>query len=153
MSWVLTIGIILIGLVLVSLEIVALPGGVSGICGGIMVVIGIWQTYVHHGTTVGNITLVASIVVGITLLAVLLKSKTWKRFSLDNESDSKVNEIDNSVITIGAKGKTVSRLAPAGKAIFENEIVEVHSTGEFIEENQDIEVIEIEGYRIVVRKV
>ena len=150
MSWPIIIIIVLVGLALVALEIVALPGGVCGIIGGIMVAVGIWQTYASHGATAGNITLICSIVVGILMLVLLMKSSTWKRFSLKEESDSKVNQID-STIKIGDCGTTLSRLAPAGKAQIGNEIVEVHSDGPFIDENKPIEVIEIQGYKIIVR--
>ena len=153
MSWPIIIIFLLIGLALIALEIVALPGAVSGICGGVIVIIGIWQTYSNYGSTAGNITLISSIVVGIVMLAILLKSGTWKRFSLNDESDSKVNRVDSSTIRVGAQGVTISRLAPAGKAMFGNEIVEVHSEGMFIDEKHPVEVVSIEGYLITVKEL
>lgn len=152
MNWPIIIIILLVGLALVALEIVALPGAICGICGGAMVVVGIWHTYANYGTLAGNITLIASLLTGLLMLVVLMKSGTWKRFSLNEESDSRVNQIDNATIKPGAKGKTISRLAPAGKALFGNEIVEVHSEEGFIDEGVDVEVIETEGYRIIVKK-
>lgn len=152
MNWPIIIIILLVGLALVALEIVALPGAICGICGGAMVVVGIWQTYANYGTLAGNITLIASLLTGLLMLVVLMKSGTWKRFSLNEESDSRVNQIDNATIKPGAKGNTISRLAPAGKALFGNEIVEVHSEEGFIDEGVDVEVIETEGYRIIVKK-
>ncbi|MBP5548766.1 MAG: NfeD family protein [Bacteroidales bacterium] len=153
MSWPLIIIILLVGLALIALEIVALPGAISGICGGILVVIGIWQTYSSHGNTAGNITLIVSVVIGISMLAFLMKSGTWKKFSLNTESDSRVNQVDTKNITVGVQGTTISRLAPAGKARFGNEIVEVHSNGEFIDENKPVEVVGIEGYLIIVKQI
>jgi len=150
MSWIWIIVILLIGLALVALEIVALPGGVSGICGGVMAAIGIWQAYANHGTTAGNIVLLSSLVVVAVMLAILMKSRTWRHFSLNEESDSRVNEVED--ISIGARGKTISRLAPAGKAMFGSEIVEVHSIGDFIDEGVTVEVVEKEGYRITVKR-
>lgn len=144
---------ILVGLALIALEIVALPGGVSGIVGGIIVAVGVWQTYANYGSTAGNITMIASIVIGIAMLAVLMKSGTWKRFSLNEESDGKTNEPEKHNIKVGAQGKSLTRLAPAGNALIGDEIVEVHSEGEFIDEGTEIEVIGIEGYKVTVRKV
>lgn len=145
--------VLLVGLALIALEIVALPGFVSGICGGVFVIVGIWQTYANYGSLAGNITLISSIVIGVVMLAILMKSGTWKHFSLKEESDSKVNQVDDSTIKPGAKGKSISRLAPAGKAMIDGEIVEVHSEGDFIDEGRDIEVTEIEGYRITVKEI
>ena len=147
MSWPIIIIILFVGLALIALEIVALPGGVSGIFGGIMVALGIWQTYANHGATAGNITLITSIVVGIIML---VKSGTWKRFSLKEESDGQVNTVD-SAIHVGSIGTTISRLAPAGKALFGDSIVEVHSDDGFIDENTAVEVTEIQGYQILVK--
>ncbi|MCR4816491.1 MAG: NfeD family protein [Bacteroidales bacterium] len=150
MSWPIIIIILFVGLALIALEIVALPGGVSGILGGIMVALGIWQTYANHGATAGNITLITSIVVGIIMLVILMKSGTWKRFSLKEESDGQVNTVD-SAIHVGSIGTTISRLAPAGKALFGDSIVEVHSDDGFIDENTAVEVTEIQGYQILVK--
>jgi membrane-bound ClpP family serine protease len=152
MNWPIII-VLLVGLALVALEIVALPGAICGICGGAMVIVGIWQSYANYGSLAGNITLIASLLVGLIMLVVLMKSGTWKRFSLNEESNSRVNQIDNTTIKPGAKGKTLSRLAPAGKALFGNEIVEVHSENGFIDEGLDVEVVETEGYRIIVKKL
>ena len=152
MNWPIIIIVLLVGLALVALEIVALPGVFCGICGGVMVGVGIWQTYANYGNLAGNITLVASLLTGLIMLMVLMKSGTWKHFSLNEESDSRVNQIDNSTIKPGAKGKTISRLAPAGKALIGNEIVEVHSEEGYIDEGVDVEVVETEGYKIIVKK-
>lgn len=152
MNWPIIIIVLLVGLALVALEIVALPGVICGIFGGAMVGVGIWQAYANYGNLAGNITLVASLLTGLIMLVVLMKSGTWKRFSLNEESDSRVNQIDNATIKPGAKGKTISRLAPAGKALFGNEIVEVHSEEGYIDEGVDVEVVETEGYKIIVKK-
>lgn len=153
MSWPLIIIVLLIGLALVALEIVALPGGVSGVFGGILVAVGVWQTYSQYGSTAGNIVLIASIVIGISMLAILMKSGTWKRFSLNEESNGKTNVPDKNSITVGAQGKSLSRLAPSGNATFGDIIAEVHSEGDFIDEGTPIEVTEIEGYKITVKKI
>ena len=150
MTWPIIIITILGGLILVALEIVALPGAVCGIVGGALVALAIWQTYSGYGPTAGLITLVASVVVGVILLIILLKSRTWKRFSLNEQSDSRVNQVDSNAIQVGTTGTTLSRLAPAGKARIAGQIVEVHSNGQFIDPGQPVTVTEIDGYHIIV---
>jgi len=76
--------------------------------------------------------------------------KTWKPLMLKTEIDSKVNVLDKK-ITVGMEGKTVSRLAPAGKAIFENITEEVFSQNDFIDENQEVIITKIEGNKIIVK--
>lgn len=153
MSWTIIIIVIIAGLALVALEIVALPGAICGIVGGLTVIVGIWQSYANYGTTAGIITLLCSIAVLVIMMAILIKSGTWKRFSLKESSDGKTNQVDTSSIHVGSQGLCISRLAPAGKAQFGDEITEVHSLGEFIDQNSRIEVVDIEGYRIIVKKI
>ena len=138
---------------LIALELVALPGGVAGILGGVAMIIGLWQSYAQYGTVAGNITLVASMIVVVALLLLLMRNKTWKRIGLKEEVDSKVNTVDEEKIAVGATGTTVSRLAPAGKAVINGQTCEVHTVSEFIDENRPVEVIKIEGYLITVKEI
>lgn len=153
MTWPVIITVILIGLILIVLEIVVLPGILCGVLGAGLVGVGVWQSYVQYGVTAGTITLLCSVVVGVVMIAWLMRSKTWNRLSLKEESDSKVNQVDSSNIVVGCKGRCISRLAPAGKAEINGETVEVHSTGAFIDEGSEIEVVGIDGYRIMVKKI
>lgn len=152
MNITLIIIILVIGLILLTLEIVALPGGVAGICGLLMVIFGVWQTYLGYGSTVGTVTLLICIALCVILLAFFLKTKTWKRFSLNEASESKVNKVDELSIAVGSKGRTVARLAPTGKALIDGQLVEVHSVNKYIDPDRPIEVIAIEGYRIDVKE-
>ena len=153
MNWTLIIITIIIGLILLTLEIVAVPGAIVGICGAGLMAYAIWQTFAMYGAKEGTIVLLATIAACIILLVIFMKTKTWKRFSIKEESDSKVNQINKSNIEIGAQGITIARLAPTGKAIINGEQVEVHSVNKFIEQDKKIEVIAIEGYRIDVKEI
>ncbi|MBO4752542.1 MAG: hypothetical protein J5526_07345 [Bacteroidales bacterium] len=144
--------VLAVGLILLTLEIVALPGGIAGSIGLLMLAFGIWWTYKSYGNTAGSLVLVGCIALTVVFLVFLLKSKTWKKFSLKEESDSKVNQIDRKTIQVGAHGKTVARLAPTGKALIDGVLVEVHAINKFIDPDKPIEVIAVEGYRIDVKE-
>ncbi len=146
----LVIIVLALGLLLLTLEIVALPGGIAGVCGFLLVVFGVWQSYLLWGMTVGTWVLIGSIAICALLLALFMKTKTWKRFSLNEESDSAVNQIEDPAIAIGTRGTTVARLAPTGKALIDGKLVEVHAINKFIDQDRPIEVVAIEGYRIDV---
>ena len=79
----LTIIVIVIGLLLLTLEIVALPGGISGIFGMGLLIFGVWQSFIQLGMTGGTIVLCCCVAICIILLAIFMKSKTWKKFSLN----------------------------------------------------------------------
>ena len=142
--------VLALGLLLLTLEIVALPGGIAGVCGFLLIVFGVWQSYSLWGMTVGTWVLIGSVVVCALLLALFMKTKTWKRFSLNEESDSTVNQIEGPAISVGTRGTTVARLAPTGKALIDGKLVEVHAINKFIDQDRPIEVVAIEGYRIDV---
>ena len=146
----LVIIVLALGLLLLSLEIVALPGGIAGVCGFLLIAFGVWQSFILWGMTVGTWVLIGSVAICALLLALFMKTKTWKRFSLNEESDSAVNQIEDPSITVGTRGTTVARLAPTGKALIDGKLVEVHAINKFIDQDRPIEVVAIEGYRIDV---
>lgn len=153
MSITLIIILLVLGLVLLTLEIVALPGMVAGIFGISMMTFSIWRCYVDYGAQAGHWALLCSIAACVVLLIIFMKSRTWKKFSLDDENKSRVNEIDPLSVQIGSRGYTVARLAPTGKALIDGKLVEVHAVNQFIDPDKAIEVIGIEGYRIDVKEV
>lgn len=143
---------LLLGVILLTLEIIALPGGVAGVFGVLLIGFGVWQTYALFGTRVGTIVLLCAIALCVLLMVLLMKRKTWSRFSLNEEIDSKVNQLE-PVVKVGARGTTISRLAPTGKALFDGQQVEVHAVNKFIDPDHPIEVVAIEGYRIDVVEI
>jgi membrane-bound serine protease (ClpP class) len=149
----LTIIVIVIGLLLLTLEIVALPGGISGIFGMGLLIFGVWQSFIQLGMTGGTIVLCCCVAICIILLAIFMKSKTWKKFSLNEESDSAVNQVSDPSLSVGTRGKTIARLAPTGKALIDGKLMEVHAVNKFIDQDKEIEVVAIEGYRIDVCEV
>lgn len=58
-----------------------------------------------------------------------------------------------SSMAIGEKGLALTMLRPAGKARFDNRVVDVISEGPFISADAELEVVATSGNRIVVRQV
>ncbi len=153
MSWTLIAVLIFVGLLFIILEILVIPGqGVLGIIGLVVMGVGIWQTYYSYGAFYGHIVLASSLVVSILSLIYSLRSRTWKRMTLKSEVDGRVNVIDDQKLKLGDVGKSVSRLAPAGKALINNEFYEVHTYGDFIDPQKEIEVISIDHNKIIVKQ-
>ena len=151
MNWAIIITIILIGIVGLVLEFLVVPGGIVGVVSGLIIAGGIGMAYYQYGTLADNITLIVTVVGILIGIVFLLRSRTWKKLMLNTQIDSKVNEVNEAKIKVGSEGITVSRLAPGGKASFDGEIAEVFSTQEFIDENQEIIVLKIEGNKITVK--
>ena len=154
MNWFWIILLIVTGLFLIVLEIIAIPGvTIAGLFGVALYGFAIYSTYDAYGATAGHITLVSSLFFGIMMFVYFMRSKAWDRFKLKTKIDSKVNTIDESKIKEGSRGITLSRLAPSGKAVFDEVVEEVHAMNELIDPETEIEVVKIEGYKITVKKV
>ena len=153
MAWSVIVVLILIGLLFIILEILVIPGvAIFGILGVIIILIGVWQSYITYGTTAGHIVLASSILLSIVTLVFSLRSKTWKRMMLNSKIEGKTNVIDENKIKAGDTGKTTSRLSPAGKAIINGDYYEVHTQSEFMDPGTEIEIIKIDFNKIYVKQ-
>ena len=152
MSWTIIAVLIIVGFLFLLLEILVLPGtSVAGIIGFVLIAIGVYQAYAVYGNAAGTLTLAGSFVFSILALWWALKSGTWKRASLKSAIGGRVNLVDNTVIKIGDSGKSISRLAPMGKAFINGTYYEVRSNGEMIDQGSEIEVIKVDGNKITVK--
>jgi len=153
MHWLLIATFIVIGLLFLVLEILVIPGvGIAGVIGFILIAVGVWQAYAGHGMVAGHLTLGGTVVLSVLTLVFSIRSKTWKRIALSTSIDSKVNVIDKDKIRPGDIGRTVSRLAPMGKAMINGELYEVSTNGDFIDQQTEIEVVNIEYNKIIVKR-
>lgn len=148
------IALLLLGILLLLLEILFVPGTtIVGVGGVILLAIGIYLAYDFIGVTAGHISLASSIAAIFLALIILLKGETWKRMALDTKVEGKGVEQLEKMVAIGERGKTISRLNPVGKALFGEKILEVSTTGNFVDEDVAIEVIKIDQNRIKVKTV
>jgi membrane-bound ClpP family serine protease len=153
MSIAFIIALIVIGLALIVVEVVVLPGiTVAGIAGMLLIGFGIFFTYRWFGNTAGTYALIGTSVLFIIFLIYALRAKTWDRLSLHSEIDSRVNVVDTNDIKAGDRGMTVSRLAPIGKILIHDKIVEGKSKFGLIDENKEIEIIQVNESTIIVQE-
>lgn len=152
MSLTIIILLILVGLLFLVLEILVIPGtSVAGVLGFIAIGVGIWQSWAVYGTTMGVIVTFSTVVATGASLYFSLKSKTWKKFMLNSVISSSVNLVDTVKLRPGDVGVSISRLAPAGKARINDEIVEVHSVSGFIDQHTEIVIVKIDHQKITVK--
>ena len=138
---------------LIVLELVAIPGTtIAGLSGVGLSIWGIYKVFVEYGSFWGGIVIVFDVLICVVLLIWSLKTKVWKRFAQNEEISSKVNEIKTTV-NVGDKGKTITRLAPMGTALINNERMEVYTSTSFLDPETDIVVEEVSGSKIRVNKI
>jgi len=149
------VALILLGILFMLAEIFLLPGiSIAGIAGAIFLIGGIVYSYLFIGSMAGNITLAATAIAMGASFFLLLKSKSLRKIALETNIESKVDNSDLGKISVGDTGIALSRLNPTGKVMVNDLTVEGKSfNGEFIDDDDEIEVVRIDTYQIqVVRK-
>jgi membrane-bound ClpP family serine protease len=151
MEWVAVLALILVGIILIIVEIIFVPGTtIVGILGFGLVVGGVVMSFNHFGRTTGYTVAVATVIATGLVLFWSLRTKPWKKLSLRNASDSKVNEGAMEGLEVGAEGVAVSALRPSGKAEIAGKLYEVTTLGHFANAGTAVKVIRISSHQIVV---
>lgn len=146
------ITLILVGLVLIFAEILLIPGvGVAGILGLLSMGGSCFYAFYEFGNTTGAIITAVNVVLVIALAVWILRAKTWKRMALETNIDSKAVSSEASVLAVGDRGRTLTRLAPMGSARFGDYVIEVKALEGMLDPNVDVEVVLIEDNKIYVK--
>ena len=146
------ITLILVGLVLIFAEILLVPGvGIAGILGLLSLGGSCFYAFTQLGTTAGTIVTAVNVVVLVAFTIWILRAKTWRRMALQTEIQSKAVPTESSVLSVGDKGKTITRLAPMGTVRFGELVVEVKALEGMIDPDVDVQVVLIEDNRIYVK--
>jgi membrane-bound serine protease (ClpP class) len=160
-----------LGLVLLILEIFVIPGfGVAGISGIALIVASLvlsmqgfvipsfeWQKNIfRRNLFVVGAGVVSSIAAFSVLAYSLPKLRLFSHLTLETSQTADagytVQSPDESSLLVGKIGTAVTTLRPSGKAMFDDELMYVETEGEFAEAGVKVEIIEVSGNRIVVRK-
>lgn len=157
----LPIVLIALGILLVFIETLILPGfGAAGIPGIIIFCVGIGMIWVRDGFTTAliytSVALIFVIPISVIGLSMFRDSSAGKRFILSaSEKTEEGFQAAPQELTalVGKSGKTVTPLRPAGVAMINGQRVDIVTQGEFVAPETDVEVILVEGSRVVVRSL
>tara|TARA_Y100001978_G_scaffold456_1_gene343 strand:+ start:176 stop:1510 length:1335 start_codon:yes stop_codon:yes gene_type:complete len=161
------LAIFVVGLGLLLVEVIVIPGfGIAGLAGvglmlGSLVVtqLGDFQLWNVDEIAAVIVRLSASMVGAFVLSLVMLRSlprmASFNRLVLKTEtraSEGYVSSSREENELLGKEGVTVSELRPAGIALIDGRRTDVVTDGEFVAVNQAVEVVEVSGNRVVVRR-
>ncbi len=143
------------GIVLMIVEIFVPGFGIFGALGivSLFTGVGLAAYDTTHGlVSLGIAFLIATIVV-VVLFRVFGVKGVWERFILRDELNAEAgyNSATDYRSILGEKGKTLTPLRPAGAAEILGKRYDVVSDGTFLHVDQRVEVVRVEGTRIVVR--
>jgi len=169
-----------LGLILIGLEIFVLPGfTVCGISGIVLVVVSLAlatlekkpetsQEWLSFGRTIGTVGISLAGAVVLALVAawylpsipyanrLVLKPPADGEEGVEGEfpgQDPAYGPSAEAVALLGAIGVAATTLRPAGIARFGDNYVDVVTEGSFISAGERVQVIEVEGNRVVVKEV
>ena len=169
----------LIGLVSLAVEIFVFPGfGIFGMSGILLMLCSIvlashtfiWPTqdyeYQELGQTLLQVMGMLFAVGGCAIILaryfpslpffnrLVLKPEPWTRVEAEDSLGRPIVEgYESLAILIGETGRTTSPLRPTGKAQFGGLLIDVTADRAFVETDSLVEVIDVQGPRVIVKRV
>ena len=171
----------LIGLVCLAMELFVFPGfGIFGISGILLMLCSIvlashtfiWPTkdyeYRELGVTLLQLTgMLIAVGIGAAMLAryipslpvfnrLILKPEPWTGVEPEDPEhpyQPAPETYESLAFLVGETGRTTSPLRPTGKARFGNLLIDVVSAGGYVETDSLVEVLDVQGPRVIVKKV
>lgn len=155
-----------VGVLLVALEIFVIPGfGVAGVAGILAILAGLVLSLTGSGASAEFVVRLGARVV-FSLLFALLATALLLRFlprlpiarklvlntGLD-AAEGYASTPPSDMRWLAKRGQALSTLRPSGIALLDGERVDVVSEGEFIDAGKDVEVVRVDGNRIVVKRI
>ena len=154
MDIVIIASLIIAGLILFIIEVFLLPGiSIAGIVSAGCLLYANYYAFDTLGTVPGCITLAISVIGVVAITIWFMHSKTVDKLSLKKTIDYRPEPLKGLDLKVGDEGIALTRLALIGNAEFSGRIIEVRSSGEFIDQKSKIRVERILDGVVLVEKV
>jgi membrane-bound serine protease (ClpP class) len=151
-----------VGLLLLLIEVFLIPGfGIIGILGISWIMISFFAAFgmenIESAVSVISVSvLVASTLIVLLTIYILPKSTIFKKIMLTTQNtnaDGFASHVNNDVELLHKRGVAYSTLRPAGAIMVDGKRYDVVADGDFIQQGEAIEVIQVDGLKITVKKV
>lgn len=155
--WFNIIALFVIGFFLIFMEVVIIPGfGLAGILGTIALGAACYNAFTGLSPVAGIITTIGSIITILALFKLLPKTSFWKKTRLTlTQRKSMGYQVASPDLKklVNKTGVSLTMLRPSGVALIDKQHYDVITDSEFIEQDEKIIVAEVEGNKIVVKKI
>ena len=156
--------IVLVGLVLLMVEAFLIPGfGVAGVAGIGVILWGLYMLLlpdvpvseeVYYSALTGlTIGLIGGFIALILLFKMVTKTKFWTKLTspgVESQEEGYSTSIGLEDM-VGKIGIATSDLRPSGWALLGDRKIFVVTEGEFVDKDQSIKILSVDGNRVVVR--
>lgn len=147
----------IVGFILLLLEVFVIPGfGVAGIAGIASIIGSLFLSFssVQEAANVIGASFLATVALGVLVFRYLGKRPAFRQLVLGVEQGKDKGYVATRDLGeyLGAVGRTLTVLRPAGAIIIGDQKLDVISEGEFIPKDVTVKVIRVEGSKLVVRR-
>lgn len=141
----------MLGLLLLFVEIL-MPGfGLFGILGTISLLGSLVAAFKIYGMVVFLIMLAGAVLIFFVMVGFAKKSGLYNKVILRDRQEEKGFDESTLKGLLGKVGITQTDLRPFGVAVFDGRMVDVCSTGDFIDRGTEVQVIQITGKTVTVK--
>jgi len=146
----------ILGIVLLISELFISSFGILGILGAASLITGVVMASPTTESGLWSL-LVALVIAGVIVFFIAKRFKSrgvWNKFILSDKLTTEEGYVSsaNKADLLGCVGETITPLRPAGTMVLGERRIDVVTSGEFIESGTKVEVIKVEGTRVVVRQ-
>ena len=149
LPWIIIIA--MLGLLLLFVEIL-MPGfGLFGILGTISLLGTLVAVFKLYGFTVFLIMLIAVVIIFFGMIVFAKKSGLYNKVVLRDKQEAKGFDEAPLQGLLGKVGVTHTEPKPFGVAEIDGKVIDVCSTGDFIDRNVKVQVVQITGKTVTVK--
>jgi len=154
-DWTIPLIFQLAGAVVLMAEVLLPSGGVLSIIAAGLFVYSIYLAFTSISFDAGVMLIMADIIILPILAVIGLKALGRSPLALKSsllKSDGVVSYDEKLSDLVGKEGVAVTNLRPSGTVRIENRRIDVVTRGDFIEKGAAVEVVKVEGSRVVVKQ-
>lgn len=149
----------ILGVGLLLLEILVIPGfGIAGVLGIVAVLASLFLSFPDIWSALAAVGFAAALTLAgaVFILRRVPRSGIWRKLSLETSLEHpgfEQDDPDDPVIKVGARGRALSPLRPAGTIQVGEFRIDAVSDGAFIPPGAPVEIVHIVGNRVTVKSV
>lgn len=151
------------GVALLLIELFVIPGfGVAGIAGIVLMVGSVFFVFqnaykLETAMFALSFSIILAFVLGMGLVYILPKTRTWNHFVLQTAMDSGAGfhsaPREDFQAYVGKTGVALTPLRPAGTVRIEDKRLDVVTVGDFVLRDTPVKIVDVEGSKIFVEAI
>ena len=146
--------LLLLGAFFLVAELVFLPGTILGALLSLASYgAAIYFGFAKCGLGGGIVTIFVVLAWSLLVTVVSLRAKTWQRFALKDKMDGVGTKDPAPLVEVGQRGVALSRLSPMGTVSIGGNVYEAKSIDSYVDQRSDVEVVGVENFTVIVKKI